>query len=361
MRETTNSTKTRTRAGSTLIEVTFSTAILSVLLLSIFAVLERQGQLGTAALSTSITENRAIELASRLRRELVSARGKRVRCVLTAPINSEASGPGSSLEVSTTTGFPPTGTLLIDSGTGALERIGYESLDLDEREFRGLSRGLDGTAESSHYVTSDWIWWSGMACPIEGVAGVDGGTAWLNGKEVPFRGDGLGFSYRVPVDLDGGVGMPDYLDGLEPAWGAITRSGVDGALTPNATGWCAIVFETSRELTEAELNSDINQDGDKVDVFDVGRLTKITWDTVDPLVPVHRQALGPSCVLQERDAPAADLDGDGYEDPLFLWDADTRILNVRLFLLARGLPDQPTIRRIDVRVFLRNAFEEVSE
>ena len=354
-------TPEQTRTGSTLIEVTFSTAILSVLLLSIFGVLERQSQLGTATLSTAITENRAIELASRLRRELVSARGKRVRCVLTAPISSGANGPSSILEVSTTTGFPPSGTLLVDSGTGSVERIGYESLNLDEREFRGLTRGLGGTSESSHSVTSEWIWWSGMACPIEGVAGLDGGTAWLNGREVPFRGDGLGFSYRVPVDLDGGVGTPDYLDGLEPAWGAITRSGVDGALTPNETGWCAIVFEVSSELTEEELNSDINQDGDKEDIFDVGRLVKNTWDTVDPLVPVHRQALGPSCVLQERDAPAADLDGDGYQDPLFLWDADTRVLSMRLFLLARGLPDQPTIRRIDVCVFLRNAFEEVSE
>ena len=354
-------TTKQTRAGSTLIEVTFSTAILSVLLLSIFGVLERQGQLGRATLTTAITENRAIELASRLRRELVSARGKRVRCVLTAPVSAGASGPGSSLQVSTTTGFPPYGTLLVDSGTASVERIGYESLDLDEREFRGLTRSLGGTNDSSHSVTSEWIWWSGMACPVEGSAGTEGGTAWQNGREIQFRGDGLGFSYRVPVDLDGDVGMPDYLNGLEPAWGAITRSGVDGALTPNGTGWCAIVFEASSEVNEAELNDDINQDGDEVDVFEIGRLVKLTWDTIDPLIPVHRQALGPACILQERDAPAADLDGDGYEDPLFLWDADTRVLNVRLFLLARGLPDQPTIRRIEVCVFLRNAFEEVSE
>jgi type II secretory pathway pseudopilin PulG len=354
-------TSKHSQRGSTLIEVTFSTAILSVLLLSIFGVLERQGQLGTATLSTAITENRAIELASRLRRELVSARGKRVRCVLTAPLSAGASGSGSVLEVSTTTGFPPTGTLLVDAGTGSFERIEYASLDLDEREFGELSRGLGGTIASSHSVTSEWIWWSGMACPVEGVAGVDQGTAWLNGREVPFRGDGLGFSYRVPVDLDGGVGMPDYLDGLEPAWGAITRSGPDGALAPNGSGWCAISYEPNSEITEVEFGSDINKDGDESDIFEIGRLVKHTWDTLDPLVPVHRQALGPSCILQERDAPGADLNGDGYEDPLFLWDADTRILSVRLFLFARGLPDQPTIRIIDVRVFLRNAFEEVSE
>jgi hypothetical protein len=98
-----------------------------------------------------------------------------------------------------------------------------------------------------------------------------------------------------------------------------------------------------------------------MDTFEVGRLRKFTWDTTDPAIPVHSQSLGAACILQERDAPAADLDGDGYEDPLFLWDADTRILSLRLFILARGLPDRPILRSIEARIFLRNAFDEVSE
>ena len=107
----------------------------------------------------------------------------------------------------------------------------------------------------------------------------------MDGIEVPFRGDGVGFSYRVPVDPDGSVGLPDYLDGLDPAWGAVTRSGPAGALTPSTTGWCVIVFEARNELTETELGADLNKDGDEDDVFEQGRLLKITWDTLDPTVP----------------------------------------------------------------------------
>lgn len=155
--------------------------------------------------------------------------------------------------------------------------------------------------------------------------------------------------------------MPDYLDGLDPAWGAVTRSGPDGALAPSTTGWCAIIYEAREELTEVELRADLNSDGDEVDVFELGRLLKLTWDTEDPTIPIHSQALGATCILQERDAPAADIDGDGYEDPLFLWDADTRVLSMRMFVLALGLPDRPTLRRVEARIFLRNAFEEASE
>jgi len=351
----------RARRGSTLIEVIFSTAILSVLLLALFGVLERESQLGRSTLAVAIAENRAIELSSRLRRELVGARGKRVRCVLTEPLSAGESGADSEVAVSTTTGFPPSGLLLVDSDAANFERIAYAGLDAGEREFKDLSRAQGGTAASAHSATPAWVWWAGMAIPVEGAPGPNDGTALMDGRVVHFRGDGVGFSYRVPVDPDGSVGLPDYLDGLDPAWGAITKSGPAGALAPSTTGWCVIVYEARDELTELELGADLNGDGDESDVFEQGRLIKITWDTLDPSIPVHRQALGPACILQERDAPAADLDGDGYEDPLFLWDADTRVLSLRMFILARGLPDHPTTRRVEARIFLRNAFEEVSE
>ncbi len=356
-----NTHTNRARRGSTLIEVTFSAAILSVLLLALFGVLEREGQLGRSTLAVAIAENRAIELSGRLRRELVGARGKRVRCVLTESLSAGESGAGTGVAVSTTTGFPPSGLLLVDSDTANFERVAYAGLDAGEREFKDLTRGQGGTSASAHSATPSWVWWAGMAIPIEGAPGPNDGTAIMDGREVHFRGDGVGFSYRVPVDPDGSVGLPDYLDGLDPAWGAITKSGPAGALAPNTNGWCVIVYEVRDELTELELDADLNNDGDEADVFEQGRLIKITWDTEDPSVPVHRQALGPACILQERDAPAADLDGDGYEDPLFLWDADTRVLSLRMFILARGLPDRPTTRRIEARIFLRNAFEEVSE
>ena len=135
------------RRGSTLIEVTFSAAILSVLLLALFGVLEREGQLGRSTLAIAVAENRAIELSGRLRRELVGARGKRVRCVLTQPLSAGESGPDSEASVSTTTGFPPAGALLVDSDSLSFERIAYAGLDAGERTFQELARGLGGTGQ----------------------------------------------------------------------------------------------------------------------------------------------------------------------------------------------------------------------
>ena len=162
---------------------------------------------------------------------------------------------------------------------------------------------------------------------------------------VHFRGDGTGFSYRLPTDPAGGS---NYLAGDDVRWGAE----VDGA--PSATGWAALWFEPSETWEEARFGHDVNGDGDTNDVFDVGQIKKRTWDTADPGAVVRELGLGPTVVIQERCNWGGDLDGDGFDDPIFLWDAATSCLHVRILVLGTTVENVPITRKVDTMIFLRN-------
>jgi hypothetical protein len=90
-----------------------------------------------------------------------------------------------------------------------------------------------------------------------------------------------------------------------------------------------------------------------VDVFEIGQLRRLIWDTSDPS-RVEELGLGPSNVIQERCNHGGDLDGDGFADPLFLWNAETNLLHVRLFLLGASRRDMPIVRKVESVLFLRN-------
>ena len=68
-----------------------------------------------------------------------------------------------------------------------------------------------------------------------------------------------------------------------------------------------------------------------------------------------RAAAGPSNIVQERCRWGADLDGDGFADPLFLWDPGTRRLSIRVTALAAAQNRPPQVLRSRATVFLRNA------
>ena len=104
---------------------------------------------------------------------------------------------------------------------------------------------------------------------------------------------------------------------------------------------------------ESQTGDDVNKDGDRVDVFDVGQIRRLTWDTADP-TRVENLGLGPTNVIQERCHWGADLDADGFADPLFLWNHETNLLHVRLFILGRANQDVPVVREVESVMFLRN-------
>jgi hypothetical protein len=118
----------------------------------------------------------------------------------------------------------------------------------------------------------------------------------------------------------------------------------------------AIVFEGRDVYVEADTRDDLNGDGDTADAFEIGQLRRLTWDATNTGT-FEELGLGPSNVIQERCNHGGDLDGDGFADPLFLWNADTNLLHVRLFLLGASRRDMPVVRKVESVLFLRNEAE----
>jgi hypothetical protein len=337
-------TKTsRGARGFTVVEIAVSVAILATIFVATLAWLHRQ----TDALSTvsrfSFAEMRVQEALEALERELVFARGGQARAWLLADLSS---GETLELLVDGNTGFPDRGDLLLARGTSFEERIEYRALGMAPPAFNVLSRGMHCTDPDSHPEGSE-VLWCGLAEPI-GVqsnppAELYDGISFELGRPTYFRGDGSGFSYQVPTDVDGS----GYFDGNSIVWGAT----LDGRELRDC--WSALVFQPDSTVSEADLRLDVNRDGDRDDEFDVGRLRKRTWNSADPAMPASDVAVGPSGVIQEHCRWGADLDGDGFDDPLFLWDAGRRRLHVRLFLLVVS-QSESIVRSAETVVFLRN-------
>lgn len=333
----------RGRAGFTLIEALVAGCVLSLVLISSYALLQNDATLSRSTLGISVAETRAQAMLHGLERELADARGANPVAQLTLSISdTDVAG----LRVDSTLGFPPRGSVLVDRGNADVERISYTSLT--DTLLGGLSRAAQCTEANVHAAGIE-VLWCGLAEPIElqtnPPATLWDGRAQVANRTVFFRGDGTGFSYRVPTDP---TGANDFLDGNDLRWGATVRG------TATLAGWVALEFVAKDEFDEARTGEDLNNDGDRVDVFDVGQIRRRTWDTDAPNAPGDDVGLSPTCVLQERGRPGADLDGDGFEDPIFLWDGTRRELSVRIFVLGRSREDAPIVRKVETVIFLRN-------
>lgn len=331
--------------GFTIVELVVSSAIFAVVVLGIVMVAARDDQMSKSSLTIGVAETRAQQMLAMLEAELVHARGAAPKAVLTQGLSSGETG---SMSVDSTLGFPDSGLLLVDRGGGAVERIRYARLDAAHTHFLGLTRAEQCTTASGHAASAD-VLWGGLAEPIllqqNPNASLWDGRANESTGPLYFRGDGTGFSYRVPTDPAGGT---DYLDGGEVRWGAQ----VAGA--PTASGWAALWFEPRTSYDESVTGHDVNRDGDTADVFDIGQIKKRTWDTEDQSAVVRELGLGPSVVIQERCNWGSDLDHDGFDDPIFLWDAATRRLHVRIHVLGTSSANAPITRTVEATIFLRN-------
>lgn len=331
------------RAGFTLTEALIATSITAVVLLSSYGLLQQDAHVSQSSLGIAVAEARAQSMLHGLERELADARGASPTATL---VHALSSNDTSAARVSSTLGFPPASYLLLSRGTNAVERVSYASIT-DDR-FQTLVRGVMGTDPANHSANGELLW-GGLAEPIElqvnPSASLWDGRASIGGRTVFYRGDGTGFSYRTPTDPTGGS---DFLDGDDLRWGATVRG------VPIADGWCALVYDAREEYVEARTGDDLNKDGDVNDTFDVGQIRRRTWSTDAPATPGDDVGLSPTCVLQERGRPGADLDGDGLQDPMFLWDGTRRELSVRLFVLGRSREDAPIVRKVETVIFLRN-------
>jgi len=329
-----------------LIETLIGVTLFAVVLLSSMAMVESGRRFSSSTMQITTVEDLAQQMLFRLEHELAPASGAEPIFTLATPLSAADLG---SMTVSSTRGFPPRGTLLLERGTAREERVAYTNL-LGLTEFGGLTRGLACTTAGDHAATSGVEHlWAGLAIPLENQGAPSAtefdGIALEEGRQVFFRGDGTGFSYRIPVDPSGGN---DPLEGDDLIWGAEVPG-----VGPTRTGWMALVYEPKTVFEEAVHGDDVNKDGDALDSFDVGQVRRLIWDSSDPATVVEL-GLGPSQVLQERCNAGGDLDGDGFADPLFLWDSTRNLLHVRLYLLGASRADMPVVRKVESVMFLRN-------
>lgn len=338
-----------TRRGSTLIEIVIAAAILAAVILAIFGVVRRDTDLSRATLGIAVAEIQAQEMLREVETELADARATRARTVLAQTISATET---NLMAASSTLGFPNEGVLLVDPGTAWEERIRYRQLVAGLPRFRFLQRGQQCTQGASHSAGAD-VLWIGLADVI-GTDEPEDPFAWDGRAMEPtgpvfFRGDGIGFSYRVPVDPDAAPGAPpDYFEGGEVQWGA------EIAGTGSTTGWTMLYFAPEVEIFEGATRDDINGDGDFLDRYDVGQIRRRVWNTADATVKPLDVGIGPRSILQERCNWGGDLDSDGFDDPIFLWDEEHHSLHIRLFVLGRSVSNIPIVRRVESMVFLRN-------
>jgi hypothetical protein len=332
------------RGGFTLLETLIASSVLTVALICVFGLMTHDSQISQSTIGISVAEQKAQALLCGLERELADARGANPKATLTSGV-----GPGANLiAVDSTLGFPAHGTLLLDRGTPNVEQISYSSLGAGMTSFVGLLHGDECTTPSSH-ASGSQLMWAALAEPIEiqvnPPASMYDGKESLPGGIVYYRGDGTGFSYRQPVDPTGGT---NYLNGEDVQWGEMLGG------QPTLNGWAALVFVPRLVIDEAVLGHDINHNGNMTDQFDLGQIRKLVWDTSDPTKPPTDVALGPTVILQQRCNWGGDLDGDGLNDPIFLWDSNSQALHVRLFVLGHSVENVPIVRRVESTIFLRN-------
>lgn len=333
-------------AGVTLIELFIALTILVVVLMGVMSSIDRESAgLRSLAKMTAI-ETRAQEMINRLEQELLFAQGTSPSTAIVVNLGPTVT---TELRVASTLGFPDQGTLLVNRGTPFEERLTYAGFDPVANSFVTLTRGQQCTGAFNH-LSGDTVWWAGLAEPIEDQIAPppsqwDGQAMEITGP-VFFRGDGSGFSFRLPTDPAGGT---DYFADGELQWGAL----VDGQ--PMLEGWSVLYFEPVTTTTEAEQRKDFNQDGDRDDTFEIGRIRMRSWDTTNPNRTPVDTALCPPMVLQEQCNWGGDLDNDGFEDPIFLWDPGSRSLHIRLLILGGIINRVPVIRRVESLIYLRNA------
>jgi prepilin-type N-terminal cleavage/methylation domain-containing protein len=336
--------KGRTR-GFTLVELAIASAVLAVILSIGFGIVVREHRMTRATVAIGVAEVHAQDMLNRLAREIADAEGELPHAFLASNLGAGATG---SVDVDSTLGFPDAGILLVERGTGSMERIAYDSLGAGTGTFRGLARGVQCTDAHSHPQGASVLWGSlAQVLPLSGTpppSDYDGRALEPEGPSF-FVGDGTGFSFRLPTDPNGGT---DVMQGDSIRWGAVAGG------APTLSGWAALEFVPVSLVTEQELHVDLNHDGDETDTFEVGQIRARAWDTANPGTPASDIGLGPPVILQELCRRGHDLDGDGYDDPIFLWDPIEGRLHVRLFVLGRSKGEVPAVRKVETTIFLRN-------
>lgn len=331
----------------TLIEITVVLCILSIIMCSMLVSTHQEAKRFGEMASMTDNERTGREMTGRIESMLDFAIGASPQAFLVA--NLAANDAGGSALVDTTLGFPPQGVLLLEPGTAWEERLEYNGLDVAGQRFLGLGPAAQCTAAAAH-VNGQPVHWAGMAVAIDNQDAPPAdqweGRAESDTGPVFFRGDGTAFSFRLPTDP---TGENEFFD----ADGNITWGATVGD-TATLEGWAAIRFDARDEVREADVEQDLNADGDRVDIFDLGRIEVVTWNAFAGGMVPSEIGLCPPIVMQERCNWGGDLDGDGFEDPLFLWIPSEGRLELRAFLAIGAINRQQVVRHVDSTIHLKN-------
>jgi prepilin-type N-terminal cleavage/methylation domain-containing protein len=333
------------RVGFTLVELAASMAILATLLACMTIHMQREARELRQLQSLSNQERLVNELLMRLEAQLDYAQGAAPTTTL---VSSLPSGETFVVDVDRPDGFPDEGILLVNAGTSSEELIRYHDLDPSAGAFLELERGAQGSVPRAHAAGAQVSWASGayvLAEQSSPAAGTfDGQSRELLG-DLYYRGDGSGFSYRVPVDPSGGT---SHSTPTGVRWGAVVGG------RPTEDGRTCIEFEPVAVVQEVARNFDLNRDGDLDDTFDLGRIRQRAWDAVNGDNGSSNVPLCPPIILQERNAWGSDLDHDGFEDPMFLWTPSSGRLRIRLFVLVGTVNQGEVVERYETVLHLRN-------
>jgi len=341
---------TTPRSGHGLVEVLIAISLFTIVMLSAMSLVESGNKFSRSTLEVTAVEDLSQQMLYRFERELSNASAlKPAKGFLALPLFASET---NEIVLDSTLGFPPRGSIVVAPGTANEERIAYSTLTAGKITLEDLERGFQCTTARPHAQGPE-VYWAGHAEWIDDQANPEpqDRLALEEGVEVSYRGDGVGFSYRIPIDPTGGRNVLDR-DNLH--WGADIP-----ALGQTTEGWMCFYFEPKTVFDEAVERHDLNGDADWTDVFDIGQIRRRAWSIDDP-TQVEDVAWGPSAVLQEQCNWGGDLDNDGYGDPIFLWNEDTLMLHIRITVIGPSR-DLPITRQVESYTFLRNRPESTAE
>lgn len=337
------------QSGFTLIEMMIALGVVSIILLATTAALQKEAENVSDMQRMSYSERLIQDIFTKIEQRLDFSQGLNSETTLASGLSTAGTG---SIVLADSLGFPFEGFAIIEPGTGTEEVIEFQGIDPGNEALESLVRGQRGTSAVSHPSGSQIIW-EGYSYPIEDQTApapdsFDGQTNDLRGP-LFFRGDGVGFCYRRPIDP---AGTGSFIGPTGIRWGA-TVGGTD-----TEDGCSALVFRPVAQITEADRNFDINSDGDMLDSFDVGRISDLGWNSLDPALGTSRLDLVSPIILQEIDNYGGDMDGDGFDDPMFLWSPESGRLRIRLFALLGDVRGREIVRRFETVIYLRNGAAE---
>lgn len=334
------------RSGLTLVELVIAMALLSVMTVALTLSLDRQSRSMSAQTAAKSVELNAEMVLSEIVDRLHFARWVDTRTQLFGGVDPTQ----TAFVVEEIEGFPPNGTLVFDSGDEDAERVTYTELDPAGRSFEQVQRGMQCTT-GEFWADGTAVHWNGLALwtanqidPEEDE--IDGISREL-GREIFYRGGGTGLVYQVPIRTAGGTYFEAGVDDM--SYGA-TIDGVD-----EPAGYYALHFEATDAIVEEALGTDLNRDGDTEDLFDLGHIRLLSWETNRP-EQVQVAILCPNVIVQETCDYGSDLDGDGFSDPMFLLNENTGRLRLRLFSFS-GWAGGSQLNRDEITVFLTNSIE----